>query len=266
MPLIAAYDFDEGTGASVADVSGNGYELTRGANGTWVEGYHGGFAIRSRPQHIGEIAGSGAYGAFPGGPPDGSSLTFLFWAKAPTMPDGWSALLGVLNDWDGHVFGITVDSDGRLEADWQSDTGDFAPAATMITPGVVALDEWVHIAGVFHPGVGATLYANGVVVTTYNWQAGSSAFKVFWTTLLVGSYKWGSGGACIDDLRIYNEVLSQAQIVTLMNTPVTTRSGKVKVWDGTDWSAHPLKVWDGSAWVTRKTAGYNGTDFMYGKG
>lgn len=47
--------------------------------------------------------------------------------------------------------------------------------------------------------------------------------------------------------------------------PVGARSGKVKVWDGSDWSAHPLKVWDGAAWVTRPVSGYDGSEHVVGK-
>lgn len=49
--------------------------------------------------------------------------------------------------------------------------------------------------------------------------------------------------------------------------PGTPRSGKVKVWDGAQWNAHPLKVWDGTQWVTRKVSGSSdGTSFTLGKG
>ena len=47
--------------------------------------------------------------------------------------------------------------------------------------------------------------------------------------------------------------------------PASGRSGKVKHWDGTQWSAHPLKVWDGTDWVMRKAKGYDGGDFVEGK-
>ncbi|MGE5298663.1 MAG: N,N-dimethylformamidase beta subunit family domain-containing protein [Acidobacteriota bacterium] len=48
--------------------------------------------------------------------------------------------------------------------------------------------------------------------------------------------------------------------------PASGRSGKVKVWDGSQWSAHPLKVWDGGAWVVKPAKGHDGTDFIDGKG
>ena len=47
--------------------------------------------------------------------------------------------------------------------------------------------------------------------------------------------------------------------------PASVRTGKVKVWDGSQWQPHPLRVWDGSQWVTRPVSGHDGTDFVVGK-
>lgn len=43
------------------------------------------------------------------------------------------------------------------------------------------------------------------------------------------------------------------------------RSGKVKVWDGSAWQAHPVNVWDGTSWTTHKIAGQTGSQFVVGK-
>lgn len=48
----------------------------------------------------------------------------------------------------------------------------------------------------------------------------------------------------------------------LMDIP---RTGKVKVWNGSVWKAHPLKVWDGAAWVTKKAKGFDGAEMIDGK-
>lgn len=48
--------------------------------------------------------------------------------------------------------------------------------------------------------------------------------------------------------------------------PVSTgRSGKVKVWNGTQWNTHQLKVWDGNAWVVKPAKGYDGASFVDSK-
>lgn len=43
------------------------------------------------------------------------------------------------------------------------------------------------------------------------------------------------------------------------------RSGKPKVWNGTDWAEHPAKVWDGTSWNVHPVKGYNGTEFIASK-
>lgn len=48
--------------------------------------------------------------------------------------------------------------------------------------------------------------------------------------------------------------------------PSVGRSGKVKVYDGSQWNAHTAKVWDGSQWVVRKAQGREGSNWVVGKG
>lgn len=43
------------------------------------------------------------------------------------------------------------------------------------------------------------------------------------------------------------------------------RSGKPKVWDGTDWKQYSIRFWNGSSWVERSAAGYNGSEFIAAK-
>lgn len=45
----------------------------------------------------------------------------------------------------------------------------------------------------------------------------------------------------------------------------STRSGKVKRWNGSGWDQHPVKRWNGSAWVTYPIKGYDGSSFVTAK-
>lgn len=48
--------------------------------------------------------------------------------------------------------------------------------------------------------------------------------------------------------------------------PASGRSGKVKVWDGSQWTAHPLKVWNGTSWEIKPILGTeDGENFTLGK-
>lgn len=76
----------------------------------------------------------------------------------------------------------------------------------------------MHVTGVFRPGISTTLYVNGQVATVYPWHAGSNSFNWdTWQTLFVASARWGAGGAYVDDFRMFNEALSEADITVWMN-------------------------------------------------
>lgn len=217
---LAAWNFENEVDDTCADVTGGGYILTRGALGAWVLGYNSGIAAQGDPVGTQAEAGAGAYGLFPGGSPGSNPLTVCFWARVPSLATWIACVSGYNASGRGDPWGIWIDSDGSVQADWYSDADVQNGSPASMTPGVISENTWAHIAGVFVPGTGTTVYVNGVAVTTYDWQSGSSAFYGTWETLLVGSSRWGSAGAIVDDLRIYNEVLTDTQITTLMNQPV----------------------------------------------
>lgn len=92
-------------------------------------------------------------------------------------------------------------------------------------------------------------------------------------------FTWGSGydanmsatdssdKIALTGIRILSGTLSDAEVVTYMNTPVVPpgRSGKPKVWNGSAWVKHTAKVWNGSAWVPASMAAHNGTDWVVAK-
>ncbi len=217
---LAAWNFENEVGDACADVTGGGHILTRGALGSWSTGYNGSYAAQGDPDNTQGEAGAGAYGLFPGGSPGSNPLTICFWAQVPNLAVG-TALVSAYNTAGREdPMGLYVESDGSARAYWYSDANVASSAPVSMTAGVVSENTWTHIAGVFTPGTGAIVLCNGIVVTTYNWQGGSSAFYGTWETLLVGSSRWGSAGAIIDDLRIYDQALTDTQITTLMNQPV----------------------------------------------
>lgn len=218
--LIAAYNFEEGAGVTTADVSNNGHDLTIGPYGSYVTGHSSNFAVQGDVDNKQGELGAGAYGTFPGGSPGSGPFSACFWAQIPDA--GGAVCVSAFNTVAsrGDPWAISVEDDGSVQAFWYGDTDTLNSAAVSMTTGVVTANIWVHIAGVFMPGNGVTLYANGVVVTTYSWQGGSSAFYDTWETLLIGSSRWGSAGGIVDDLRICGEALTETQIMTLMNQPV----------------------------------------------
>ena len=263
MPVIAEYNFEQSGQPGPADISGNNHALTWGQFSSSVPGYHGDFAIQSDPTNMQEILGSAAYGAYPGGTPATNPLSILFWAKAPVITP-WSPLLSILNSAGREdPMGIWVEPDGSLSAEWYDASNVVSSSAISATSSVVAPDTWLHVAAVFVPGTGVTIYANGVAVSTYNWQgSGSNAFYNTWETLLVGGSRWGSYGAIIDDLRIYDEAVTGLQIAALMEIPVggsgSTAVNRLRIGSDT-----PSRLYYGDIEMDRA---YLGTTLVYGTG
>lgn len=68
-------------------------------------------------------------------------------------------------------------------------------------------------------------------------------------------------------VRILSGTLTNSEVVDWMNTPIVPagRSGKPKVWNGTDWVQHTAKVWNGSSWDAASMSGHDGTDWVVSK-
>jgi large repetitive protein len=92
----------------------------------------------------------------------------------------------------------------------------------------VEKDEWIHLAVVFDGIAGTkTLYANGQVAGTVATQSGESlsdiaAFNFFTRTSKTnGGDWWDSFHGKMDDFRIYDHALTQAEVMTLVPEPTT---------------------------------------------
>jgi hypothetical protein len=99
-------------------------------------------------------------------------------------------------------------------------TGVFVSGAERNLTGGSRLtaNTWTHIAATFNGSI-QRLYINGVQVSTRN-QTGSTAVGTG-VLRIGGNNPFGEFfKGLIDEVRIYNKVLTQAQIQTDMNTPI----------------------------------------------
>lgn len=221
MAVVAEYSFEVENEGAFANLTGNGHDLLLGPNGTRVEGHGSQYAVQANTTLQSDY-GAGALMSYPGGIPPAGPITLLFWTKLANMSDE-SPLVCIWNTTGrGDPLNIYTGLDGSLGAWWFDSNDAQSDNATSATTGLLTAGVWAHIAAVFIPGMGVSLYVNGSVATTYAWQAGTTAFYGTWETLLVGSSRWGSNAAIIDDLRIYDEALSQSTIAVLMNQAVGT--------------------------------------------
>lgn len=99
-----------------------------------------------------------------------------------------------------------------------TNTGGYAGMAVSVPDtdsafGDINDNEWIHLIGTYN-GTEIKAYVNGVLTDTKNWPGDISGIDEFLKVgLFSGEYWKGS----VDDLFIYNKVLSQAEVDQLFN-------------------------------------------------
>src|SRR5882724_6206253 len=202
--LVAAYAFNEGSGTTVADVSGNNNNGTISA-ATWTTAGKFGSAL--------VFNGTSAQVTVP----NATSLqlttgmTLEVWVFPTGSLAGWRAVLD--KNVDGYYLMASSDPNNRPAVGGTWTGGNQNTAA----PSALALNVWTHLAASFD-GATVRLYVNGVQVAS---QAQTTPFAATTGTLQIGADSYGEFFAGrIDEVRIYNRALSAAEIQTDMNTAV----------------------------------------------
>ncbi len=204
--LVAAYGFEEGSGASVADASGSGNTGTA-ANTSW--------------------SNTGKYG---------NALSFNGTASRVTVPDSAALHLTGAMTLEAWVNPLTVTSAWRDVIEKGNDnyylmattTNASRPAGGAIVGGsygeafgttTLPTNTWTHLA-LTYDGSALRLYVNGILVTT---TAKSGSITTSTNALTIGSDPFYGQyfTGLIDEIRIYNLARTQVQIQSDMTTPVT---------------------------------------------
>ncbi len=207
--LVAAYGFDEGSGTTVTDASGNGNNGTI-SNATWSTAGKYGDAL--------QFNGTDALVTIP----DAASLHL---STAMTL-EAWVNPSQVGGTWRDAIY--KGDDNYFLEA---SSPNGSAPAAGMIAGGssahaydtsALAANAWSYIAETYD-GSTLQLYVNGTQVAS---TAHPGAIATSTSPLQIGGDSlYGQYFAgLIDNVRIYNTALSAAQIQAGETTSVDSQS------------------------------------------
>jgi chitodextrinase len=212
--LVAAYSFNEGTGPTVGDASGNGNTGTiNGATWTTAGKYGGALSFNGSSNYV-DL----------GNPPSlhiTGSMTWSAWIYATGTPADDGQIIAKSGDGGGnggwqfktspdtgpHTFGVGISADGNANTQRYSTT-------------VRSLNTWYHVAGVYDAAAQTLdIYVNGVLdngvlqgsvpVAQFD-----SAENVTIGRRTGGFYFQGT----IDEVQIYNRALTPAEIQTIMNT------------------------------------------------
>jgi len=209
--LLAAYSFSEGAGTTVADVSGHGITGTI-VGATWTDGKYGKALSFNGSSYVdlGKPASLNLTG----------SMSWSAWVYATGNPSG-----------DGTVIAKATSSHGwRLKTEpWQGNhefavgvSKSSASLAHRYSKKVRSLNTWYHVAGVYDASARRLkIYINGALnngTLTGSIPSSQSNPDV---NVTIGRRSDGFYfKGIIDELRVYNRVLSLSEIQADMNTPL----------------------------------------------
>ena len=200
----AAYAFNEGTGSTTADASGNGFTGTLTNGALWTTGKNGNAVSFDGVDDKVSLPATLDIAALP--------FSLEAWVR-PANRSSWHVIFSKRSSYSaaGMRFDVGLQaSDGRVYVTtYRSEvTFTYAPP----------LNTWTHLA-VVADSTGTRLYVNGALqqtLATITLGTGSSAAVNIGRT---GDNSDPFAGM-IDDLRLYKRALSQAEIQSDMNTGV----------------------------------------------
>jgi O-glycosyl hydrolase len=205
--LVAAYGFEEAGGSVAVDSSGANNPGTISGPTRTVGRFGQGLAFNGVNSWV-TVAGASSLNLTTG-------MTLEAWVY-PTDSNGWETVVLKERGTTGLAYALYGSDDaGRPPAGYVNVGGI---DRSVVGPSPLPLDTWSHLA-VTYDGSTMRLYVNADQVASRN-QTGSVATSgdPLW---IGGNAVWGEYfDGSIDEVRVYYNALTQAEIQTDMNTPV----------------------------------------------
>jgi len=211
--LIGYWPFEEGQGTETSDITGNGNDGTLNGNVEWVPGYLGGgvrFDTAGERIVVGPLDPSAGTNAM-------TLAAWIFWEGQGHSIEHQGII--------GKRLGWTTTGD-TIKWFWEATPAnallfraDYSGGGTGLWWGNTYLEpyanEWTHVALTWDNGT-AVQYINGEEVSTGNVTFRESANATPVTIGCVDSTNNETFVGTIDEARIYNHALTQAEIKTIM--------------------------------------------------
>ena len=212
--LIAHWSCDEGAGSTLVDRSGNGHDGVI-AGATWIAGEFSGAL---------HFDGAGSV-IVPNFPQAASNWTVATWYRPPVndQPTDFLTLLSTEIPYAGGWELSVILTPSKLRYDFGFATGGDSGATPYQTAdsNLVEAEVWAQLTGVVDADLmRVSLYENGELVDA---QPLTSLMQPGRPSLYIG--RWGLDErrhliGDLDDIAIYNRVLSQSEIRNLVSKPV----------------------------------------------
>ncbi len=211
--LVAAYSFDEGTGTTVMDSSGNTNRGTIGSAMWKANGKYGGALMFNGTSSFVTVNDSPSLHLSTG-------MTLEAWVN-PVLANGtWSDVIykGDNNN-DNYFVEGSSPNNGSPVGGGTFGSGTFGITnLTTVGTGALPTNQWSHVAATYN-GTQLELYVNGVQISsqpqTGNIMTSTNALQIG-GDISNGQYFDGE----LDEIRVYNLALTAAQIQADMNLPV----------------------------------------------
>ena len=226
--LLVHYKFDDRSGTTAQDSSGNGHDGTLVNDPQWVAGKVVGAL---------QFAGNGDYVIdddaenYLNGL---NAVTIAVWIKSELINTDKGFIDGEMPDGNDNTMTMRYDSAGSTGGG-----DDVLKMAVTSTGGEQQLEssedlqttEWQHVALVWSSGQQLQFYVNGALDTPTDNQAALSGTTSVVTELVVGKGSKDDGAAeswqgLIDEVRIYDRALTQEEIQQVMNWSPGANAGK----------------------------------------
>lgn len=214
--LVGYWAFNDGSGTTAADSSGNGYNITLSGGVTWTTGIIAGAASASGSKQYGKTPSINLTGT--------SAVTVTAWVNRTYSTVGGHTLFEDSANFNSSTtgFGLYPDDDTckGLMVGEHGNAGYNIDCYAQPTSGV-----WHHIAAVFDKSQAASnevsVYVDGVLQTPTQHYLSSDNTNAFGNNVMYffsrgGSSEFTSG--TIDDLRLYNRALSGSEIEQIYNS------------------------------------------------
>lgn len=221
--LVAAYGFEEATGTTTLDASGNGHTGTLIAASRTDSGRFGRALQLSGSGSWVTIADSAALDA-------GPELTLEAWVR-PTTVSGYRMILDktTTGQPSNYYLGLV---EGAVEFGFLGSAGWRDHRANGLG---AAVNAWTHVAAVYSDALnGVRIYVNGVEVLSQS-ESSSLVANAEQLRLGVGFSNEVFAGS-LDEVRIYRRALTGAEIAADMNRPVSGPPGSTTTTSSTSTS------------------------------
>jgi glucose/arabinose dehydrogenase/PKD repeat protein/fibronectin type 3 domain-containing protein len=208
--VVAAWGFNEGSGASTADASGNNNTATLVGGPTWVAGKYGKAVSFDQVNDYLSVPNSFSLNIA------GSAMTLSMWINTGSISSDSVVLAKFWNtnmSSPYYQYGLEL-SGGKPK--FYIGTSAGLVGAGMDT--ALALNQWTHLAVVFN-GSTAQFYLNGTLVATKSLVASITARGM---PLRIGADAdpWQFYKGSLDNVRIYNRALSALEVTVDMNSGI----------------------------------------------